>query len=153
MTPERVIGLDGVMPWHLPADLQWFKRQTLNKPIVMGRKTYDSIGGELPNRHNIVVSRNPRLSLLHGDVVTKPEQALALAAKAPEVMIIGGAQLYEYFLPAADRLYLTLVDACLTGDTWFPDYHAYSWHKLETHDYPADERNPYACSFKVLERL
>jgi len=153
MTPERVIGLGGVMPWHLPADLQWFKQQTLNKPIVMGRKTYDSIGGALTNRHNIVVSRNTQLLLPGVDVVAEPEQALALAAHAPEIMIIGGAQLYEYFLPTADRLYLTRLDACLTGDTWFPDYHVYSWHELEAHDHPADERNPYACSFKVLERL
>ena len=153
MTSERVIGKNGVMPWHLPADLAWFKRNTLGKPVVMGRRTWDSIGRALPGRRNLVVSRNPELEFQGAERVDSPEQALQWLAGTPEIMIIGGAQLYEFFLPQADRLYLTLVEAQLDGDTWFPDYAALNWRTLETHVQPADERNPYNCQFQILERV
>lgn len=152
MTPSRVIGKDGMMPWHLPADFAWFRRQTLGKPVIMGRKTWESIGRPLPGRRNIVVSRTAGLQLPGVEVVPTPEQAVLLAADAPEIMVIGGAQLYGHFLPQADRLYLTFVDATLDGDAWFPDYTQQPWLLLESHPHPADDKNPYPCSFHIFGR-
>ena len=153
MTPDRVIGLKGQMPWHLPADLAWFKQQTLGKPIVMGRKTWEAIGRPLPQRQNIVVSKQLECVSPSVTVVTNPNAALALTANAPEVMIIGGAQLYHYFLPQAQRLYLTLIAAQLEGDTVFPDYNQLAWRLIEQHSHPADACNAYACDFLILERV
>lgn len=140
------------MPWHLPADLAWFKRNTLGKPVIMGRKTWDSIGRALPGRRNLVISRDPTFQPISVERVVSPEAALALVADVPEVMVIGGAQIYEHFLPRAQRLYLTLINADLLGDTFFPDYNQHPWHELERTDYPADAKNPYPYSFLILER-
>lgn len=140
------------MPWHLPADLAWFKRNTLGKPVIMGRKTWDSIGRALPGRRNLVISRDPTFQPIGVERVVSPEAALALVADVPEVMVIGGAQIYEHFLPRAQRLYLTLINADLLGDTFFPDYNQHPWHELERTDYPADAKNPYPYSFLILER-
>lgn len=152
MTPDRVIGKDGTMPWHMPADLAWFRRNTVRKPVIMGRKTWESIGKALPKRRNIVVSRDQSLVLPDTDIVHSPEAALATTANDDEVVVIGGAQIYTAFLPQADRLYLTLIHADIAGDTWFPDYTTASWRELERTDYPADEKNAYPYSFMVLER-
>ena len=122
MAHDRVIGLDNKMPWHLPADLQHFKKTTLGKPVIMGRKTYDSIGRALPGRLNIVVSRDSSLNIAGVTCVTSVEQALAAAEGVEEVMIIGGATIYEHFLSVANRLYLTFIDLETKGDTRFPDY-------------------------------
>ncbi len=140
------------MPWHLPADLAWFKRQTLGKPVIMGRKTWDSVGRALPGRKNIVISRDAAFQPEGAARVGSPDEALALVADAPEVMVIGGAQIYVHFLPRADRLYLTHIKANLSGDTFFPDYTQYAWRELERTAFPADAKNPYSCTFLILER-
>ncbi len=141
------------MPWHLPADLAWFKRHTWGKPVLMGRKTWQSIGRSLPGRRNIVISRDSALHLPGAEILPSPQAALASVADVPEVMVIGGAEIYRLFLPQADRLYLTLIDAPLDGDAWFPDYTPLNWRQLECVQQPADERNPYGCSFTILEKL
>ena len=149
---NRVIGQDGTMPWHLPADLAWFKRNTLEKPVIMGRKTWESIGRPLPNRHNIVISRAMDFNPVGVTRVDSPMAALIAAQPAPEIMIIGGAQIYQHFLPQATRLYLTLIDAGFTGDTYFPDYTQYAWREVERIEHSADTKNPYSYTFLILER-
>ncbi len=141
------------MPWHLPADLAWFKRNTLGKPVIMGRKTWQSIGKALPGRRNLVISRSSSFEPVGAERVESLEAALQAVQDSSEIMIIGGAQIYQQFLPQADRLYLTLVDADLTGDTYFPDYTTYEWRELERINCPADAKNPYPYTFLILERL
>ena len=156
MGQSRVIGIDNKMPWHLPADLQWFKKTTLGSPIIMGRKTYDSIGRPLPGRLNIILSRNPDLKIEGCTVVNTLSAAIEVAEtvdNVEEVFITGGAHLYEKFLQDADLLYLTLIDAEFEGDTFFPDYTQYAWKEIESIDNPADEKNPYPYSFVTLERI
>ena len=152
MAHQRVIGYEGNMPWHLPADLAWFKQNTLGKPIIMGRKTWDDIGRALPGRRNVVISHDTRFQPEGAERVASPEAALDAVINSSEIMIVGGAQIYQHFMPHADRLYLTLIDADFTGDTFFPDYNQYQWRELERVDYPADAKNPYPYSFLVLER-
>jgi len=149
---NRVIGHQGTMPWRLPAELRYFRSRTLGKPVVMGRRTFESIGRPLPGRQNIVVTRNPQYHPEGVQVVRSLEGALDLAAAAPEVMIIGGAQLYRQALPRAQRLYLTHIDAELEGDTHFPRWDPGQWLEIERVPRAADERNPYAMTFSVLER-
>lgn len=154
MAQDRVIGLDNKMPWHLPADLQHFKKTTLGKPVIMGRKTYDSIGRALPGRLNIVVSRDANLDIAGVTCVTSVEQALAAAEGVDEVMIIGGATIYDHFLSVANRLYLTFIDLKTKGDTRFPDYLAQGeWNKIESEVYLADEKNAHNLEFVTLERV
>lgn len=150
---EHVIGYQGVMPWHLPADLAWFKQNTLAKPLIMGRKTWQSLGRALPGRRNIVVSSDTCLQVANVEFVTHPQAALDLITDSPEVMIIGGAQLYSYFLPQAQRMYLTFIEAKLTGDTVFPHYQAQDWHLVQEQSFLADAKNPYNYSFTIYERL
>lgn len=140
------------MPWHLPADLAWFKQNTLGKPIVMGRKTWDSIGRALPGRRNLVISRDATFQPAGAERVDSPDAALVAVADVPEVMIVGGAQIYQHFLARADRLYLTLIDADFAGDTFFPDYNLHQWRELDRVNRPADAKNPYPYSFLILER-
>lgn len=154
MAEDRVIGLDNKMPWHLPADLKFFKRVTLGKPIIMGRKTYQSIGRPLPGRKNIVVTRNTSLKIEGVECVQTLEQAITLLGDAEEVMIIGGATIYEQFLAQADRLYLTFIDLKTKGDTQFPDYQQIAqWHEVEREMHLKDEKNAYGCEFVTLERI
>ena len=154
MAHDRVIGLDNQMPWHLPADLQHFKKATLGKPVIMGRKTYDSIGRALPGRLNVVVSRDSGLKIPGVTCVTSVEQAIAAAEGAEEVMIIGGATIYDHFLPVANRLYLTFIDLETKGDTHFPDYLAQAeWNKIKFEVYLADEKNAHNLEFVTLERV
>lgn len=152
MDRNRVIGAGGDLPWRLPADMKYFKARTMGKPIIMGRKTYETIGKPLPGRHNIVMTRQSEYEAPGCMVVHSPHEALVAAGPAPEIMIIGGAEIYRRFLPQADRIYLTLIDAALEGDTFFPELSPEEWQTVweETHD--ADARNPYAYRFKVLER-
>jgi len=153
MGKNRVIGKDNNMPWHLPADLQHFKKTTLGSPIIMGRKTYDSIGRPLPGRLNIILSRNPNLVVEGCSVVNTLKEAIDLAKKtdASEIFITGGAHLYDTFLEDADRLYLTLIDAEFEGDTFFPDYTQRSWQEVTREDHQADDNNPYDYSFVTLD--
>ncbi len=148
-----VIGIDNRLPWHLPGDLQWFKRQTLGKPIVMGRRTFQSIGRPLPGRENIVVSRDPDFRATGCQVVGSLDEALEAASGAPEVMIIGGAELYRQTLPRAQRLYLTRVHANVEGDARFPEVDSSQWREVAREDHGADGRNPYDYSFVILERI
>ena len=120
MAKDRVIGKDNQMPWHLPADFAWFKRCTMGKPVVMGRKTYESIGRPLPGRQNIVISRDDNLAIEGVTTVTSIERALEAAGEVDEVMIIGGGAIYKACLPQADKLYVTYIDAQIEGDTQFP---------------------------------
>lgn len=153
MAHGRVIGLDGRMPWHLPADLAWFKQNTLEKPIVMGRKTWDSIGRALPGRRNLVISRDENFEPVGAERVSSPDAAISLLADVPEIMIVGGAQIYRHFLPSAERLYLTLIDANVSGDTFFPDYTAEArWREVSRTEHLADTKNPHPHTFLILER-
>jgi dihydrofolate reductase len=161
MTPERVIGKGGTLPWRLPADMRHFRRLTMGHPVLMGRRTYESIGAPLQGRINIVLSRDEGLSIPGGVVARTPEQALTLARAAVaspgsegtgEIMVIGGAAIYAAFLSQATRLYITLVDAHLEGDTYFPSLEPADWLEVERSEHAADERNPYACTFLILER-
>ncbi|MEO9946622.1 type 3 dihydrofolate reductase [Paraglaciecola sp.] len=156
MANDRVIGLNNTMPWHLPADLKHFKKVTLGKPIVMGRKTYESIGKALPGRLNIVVSSDPVFTLPDATVVNSCEQAIEVAKghsqaeeiTNPEVMIIGGGTIYQHFLPLCHRLYLTHIDLAVAGDTYFPDYRAnYSWVEESIESFDSDDKNPYSHHF------
>jgi len=153
MGKDRVIGIDNRLPWHLPADLQHFKALTLGKPVVMGRLTWLSIGRPLPGRHNIVLSRDPALTIDGATVVTSPQAALAAAGDVAEVMIMGGAQIYRQFLPLATRLELTLVDQAVAGgDAFFPDYEDGSWRELTSTGHSRDERNSCDYRFVTLVR-
>lgn len=151
MAQDRIIGMDNTMPWHLPADLAWFKRNTLNKPIIMGRKTFESIGKPLPGRLNIVLSRQPGTDT-RVTWVNSIEQALQTAGEVEEVMIIGGGHLYQQMLPQATRLYLSHIDAKLAGDTQFPDYSHYSWRQTFEESHEKDQVNSYDYRFEILER-
>ena len=149
----RVIGIENRLPWKLPADMKWFRQHTLGKPIVMGRKTFESFGAKpLPERHNIVISRNPDYQAPGASVVGSIDEAIAVAGDVPELMIIGGASFYAQMLPQADRLYLTLVDIDVAGDAWFPDYAEQGWQLKEEHRHGVDDKNAYAMRFQVLER-
>ncbi len=152
MANDRIIGKDNQMPWHLPADFAWFKRCTLGKPVVMGRKTYESIGRPLPGRQNIVISRDSSLLIKGVDVVTSIEAAIEKAGEVDEVMIIGGGSVYQACLPKAERLYVTHIDADLDGDTQFPDW-GEGWQEIAQESYSADEKNAYDMKFVVLERV
>ncbi|WP_163932134.1 type 3 dihydrofolate reductase [Paraferrimonas sp. SM1919] len=130
MAHNRVIGKDNQMPWHLPEDLQHFKKMTLGKPVVMGRKTFESIGRPLPGRHNIVISRNPDYQPEGVTVVDSFEKAYQLEKDTEELMVMGGGQLYLQTLPKADNLYLTFIDLEVEGDTQFPHWDDGCWTQV-----------------------
>ncbi len=154
---NRVIGWNNSMPWHLPADFKYFKAQTLGKPIIMGRNTWDSIGRPLPGRLNLVVTRQTNLQLEGAEVFTSLESAMTRAeawAKeqgVDEVMLIGGAQLYAQGLPQADRLYLTRVALSPEGDAWFPEVDPAEWVLVSEVSNPALDGKP-AYTFEVWQR-
>ena len=153
-----VVGINNSLPWHLPEDLKYFKRTTSGKAIIMGRKTYESIGRPLPNRTNIVVSRNATFSAEGVVVVASLEAAIKHAEDVntingvDEVMIIGGAAIYEASLPLADRLYLTHVHANVEGDAYFPSVDFSQWLEVTRDDFQKDESNPYDYSFVVYDK-
>jgi dihydrofolate reductase len=128
---RRVIGIGNQLPWRLPEDLQRFKRLTLGAPVIMGRKTHESIGRPLPGRRNTVVTRQPQAAWQGCSVAHSLDEALALAADAPEAFVIGGAELYAQALPRADRLYLTFIDADCDGDAFFPEFDPLAWREIE----------------------
>ena len=151
MANDRVIGKDNQMPWHLPADFTWFKRCTMGKPVVMGRKTYESIGRPLPGRHNIVISRDDSLVIDGVSIVSSIEQALELVKESEEVMIIGGGSIYQACLAKANRLYVTEIKADIEGDTHFPDW-GNGWQESYRETYKADDKNQYDMEFVILDR-
>jgi len=153
MANDRVIGNRNRLPWHLPADLRRFKAITMGKPLLMGRLTHQSIGRPLPGRRNIVVSRNPAYAARGCAVVASVGAALALAADAPELMVIGGASVYRRLLAQAGRIHLTRVYGEFPGDTWFPELDPADWTLVEREDFAADGSNPYPYSFIRLERF
>tara|TARA_R110002167_G_scaffold327643_3_gene533926 strand:+ start:13313 stop:13801 length:489 start_codon:yes stop_codon:yes gene_type:complete len=149
---NRVIGKNNAMPWHLPADLAYFKKTTLGKPIIMGRKTYESIGRPLPGRQNIVISRDGNYQAEGVDVVSSVDAALALVNDVEEVMVIGGGAIYQHCLAAAQRLYITHIDADIDGDTYFPEYDFNVWKKMSSELRPSDDKNQYQLNFTVYEK-
>lgn len=153
MSENRVIGRNNQLPWHLPADLKHFKTITTGHSILMGRKTYESIGRPLPNRTNIIITRNATLQIPGCLVVTSIEQALHYAKKEnKEIFIIGGAEVYAQLLPMTDRIYLTLVHGQFTGDAFFPELNKKEWKEVDRVDHSADANNAYPYSFIRLER-
>lgn len=152
MARNRVIGCDGAMPWHLPADLKHFKTVTMGHPVVMGRKTFESIGKPLPGRKNVVISRG-KPKLPDGVMLASSlDQALGYCEGAGEVMIIGGGEIYRQALPLAHRMELTFVDTQVDGDTLFPDWSADGWRLVSMEARPADDANPYRLTFCSFER-
>jgi dihydrofolate reductase len=152
LAENGVIGSDNRLPWHLPDDLKRFKALSLGKPIVMGRRTFESIGRPLPGRTNIVVSRQPGL-VIEGTVVARSlDAALAAAGAAPEVVIIGGAEIFRQALPRTDVIHLTRVHARVAGDVVFPELDPGKWRETAVEHHAADERHQYAFTFVTLQR-
>ena len=149
---NNVIGMTGKMPWHLPAELAYFKQVTMGHPIIMGRKTFESIGRALPGRRNIVVSRNLAWQHEGVEVATSVDEALALVAKQ-SAFVIGGATLYEAALPQADRVYLTAIKAVVDGDTFFPPLAETAWQEISRQPRLKDEKNAYDVEFIVFDRI
>jgi dihydrofolate reductase len=153
MDRHHIIGRDGTLPWHLPNDLKYFKRVTMGKPIIMGRRTHESIGRPLPGRQNIVVSRNPAYSAPGCLLAASLPAALALAAPAGVAFVIGGAALYAEALPLASRLHITEVHGEVAGDVRFPPFDRQLWREVAREDHAADARHAYAHSFVELLRI
>ena len=145
-----VIGKDGALPWHLPADLRHFKALTMGKPMIMGRKTFESLPGLLPGRRHIVLTRNAEWAEEGAEVARSPEEAIALA-NAPHIAVIGGAEIYCQFLPHADRIEWTAVAVEPEGDTRFPDFDRSEWTEVAREAHPADGRLP-GFAFVTLQR-
>lgn len=158
MSRNRTIGRNNALPWHLPEDMKYFKRVTMGKPIIMGRKTWESIGQPLPGRSNIVITRDPSYTAEGVKIVRTLEEAISLAQSiavidgADEAVVIGGAQIYALALPLAQRLYMTQVHAEVAGDAFFPQFDLTQWEELGREDFSASGSNPYDYSFVVLER-
>ncbi len=153
MAENRVIGVNNTLPWRLPADLKHFRRVTTGHHVIMGRRNYESIGKPLPDRTNIVVTRNPDYRAPGCLVKHSLEDALAVAQDDPEIFVIGGAEIYRQALDRANRLYLTLVHARIQGDTYFPPFDEKHWRETARERHEPDERNPYACTFLVYDRI
>ena len=153
MNKHQVIGKDEALPWHISSDLKNFKRITMGKPILMGRKTHESIGKPLPGRENIILTANQDY-LSEGCIVKNTlDEALLYCEEAPEVMVIGGATLYEQIINKAEKLYITeVIDTNIDGNIFFPEYDRSQWLEISRDSFKADENNEYAYSFTVLER-
>ncbi len=149
---NNVIGTAGGLPWRLSDDLRRFKALTMGKPIVMGRKTWESIGRPLPGRRNIVMTRQDGFEAPGARVVATPEEAVAAAGDAGEIMIIGGSQVYGLFMPVADRVYLTRVHAEVDGDAYFAGLDEDRWQLVSDEHHAADAQNEYDYSFRLYER-
>ncbi|EKF75478.1 dihydrofolate reductase [Alcanivorax hongdengensis A-11-3] len=153
-----VIGRDNKLPWYLPNDLKYFKQVTFGKPVIMGRKTWESLKGPLPGRTNIVITRQPDYQAEGAKVVATLDEAIRLAENVAfidgqeEAVIMGGAEIYKLALPSADRLYLTEVHAQVEGDTYFPEYDTDQWTEIAREDFAAQGPNPYDYSFVVYQR-
>lgn len=147
-----VIGRGGTLAWHLPDDLKFFKAVTMGKPMLMGRRTFESIGRPLPGRRNLVLTRGAGAFPAGIEVVSSIDAALALLPEAPELCVIGGATLYAQTLPIAQRIYLTEVHGEVAGDVHFPQWDRRGWRQTERREHPADGRHQYAMSFVTLER-
>ena len=147
-----VIGRGGALPWHLPDDLKHFKAVTLGKPVLMGRRTFESIGRPLPGRRNVVLSRGPEIAVPGIETAATLQQALQRCADAAETRVIGGAALYAAALPLAQVIHLTRVHAAVDGDVRFPPVRWEEWREVASSDHAADERHAHAMTFVTLER-
>lgn len=150
---KRTIGKDNRLPWRLPDDMKHVREITIGKPLIMGRRTWDSIGRPLPGRTSIVMTRDRDFRCDGCLVARTADEALNLAGAAPEVIVFGGARVFEEFLPRADRIYLTEVDTEVDGDTYFPKVDPAEWREVERTRHPADDRHPYVFSFVTLDRV
>lgn len=160
MARNRVIGRNNALPWYLPEDLRYFKQVTMGKPIIMGRKTWDSIGRPLPGRLNVVISRNEGWQAVPGTRAAGSLDAALVQAEAQaeldgieEVMVVGGSQIYAEALPLVDRMYITQVHAEVAGDACFPEINWDEWEEIGREDFSASDNNPYDYSFVVYQRL
>lgn len=153
MDQQGLIGAHNRLPWHLPADLKHFRNLTWGKPIIMGRKTFESIGKPLPQRDNIVLTQNPHFVGQGCQAMADVTTVLTFTQHHPESFIIGGASVYQQFLPYAHRLYITWIHAQFKGDTYFPSFNMKHWQESARQDYKADIHNPYAYSFLIYQSL
>jgi len=153
LAKNGVIGQNNRLPWHLPKELAYFKQLTQGKAVLMGRRTFESIGKPLVNRRNIVLSTQPELVVSGCEVYPSFDEALTAMAHEAELMVIGGATLFEQALPMADRLYLTWVDCDVAGDIYFPAWEPRDWRLVSQQDFAADVKNLYAFSAILYERL
>lgn len=149
---NNVIGAQGDLPWRLSDDLKRFKTVTMGKPIVMGRKTWESIGRALPGRRNIVITRQQNFAAEGCDVVQSTNEAIVAAGDVDEIMVIGGSEVYALFLPVAQRLYLTRVHADVNGDAFFPVVDEDEWQLVSDEAHVADSKNEFDFSFRIYER-
>ena len=152
MDDNRLIGKDNGLPWHLPADLAYFKKITTGNSILMGRKTYESIGRALPNRRNIVITRNSEALFSGCEVVDSIDAALSITKNDNEVMVIGGASLCEQLLPEVTRLYITQIEGKFNGDVYFPHYDQSEWLQISCESHQPDDINKFVYHFIVMER-
>ncbi len=152
MDDNQLIGKDNTLPWHLPADLGYFKKTTTGKTVLMGRKTYESIGKPLPNRRNVIVSRNSEFKAEGCEIVDSIDAALNLAKNDNEVMVMGGASFYEQMLPSADRLYITRIDGKYDGDAHFPKFDIEEFIEVSRESHSPDDKNPHTYHFTILDR-
>ncbi len=152
MDNNQLIGKDNALPWHLPADLGYFKKTTTGKTVLMGRKTYESIGRPLPNRRNVIISRNENFLAEGCEVVGSIDQALELAKGDEEVMVMGGASFYEQMLPNVDRLYITQIEGEYEGDAHFPDFDYADFSESFRESHQPDEKNKHTYHFTILDR-
>jgi dihydrofolate reductase len=152
MAENRAIGLDGALPWRLPRDMRHFKELTTGHTVIMGRKTYDTLPRPLPNRRNIVITRDRSYQATGADVFHNLSNALLAASEDGEVFVAGGAQVYALALPSADRIHLTVVHAVLQGDTFFPEFAMSDWRLQEDIRYDSDEKHLHSYSFRLYER-
>jgi dihydrofolate reductase len=153
MSKNRVIGKGNKIPWNMPADLKHMRKLTEGKPLIMGRKTHESIGRPLPNRKNIILTRDKNYKSEGCIVVNTQVEALKAAEGSEEIIIFGGEDIYKIFLPSADRMYLTIIDALIEGDAFFPEYKKEEWKEVSREKHEKDDKNPYDYVFLVLDRV
>ena len=147
MAKNRVIGIDNRLPWHLPDDLKHFKKLTLNSAIIMGRKTWESLPGLLPDRRHIVISRNPEYLAQGAETVTSLEQAISLVGENRPAFIVGGGNVYQQAINLAKKMFITIVDTEISGDAFFPEWKESLWHEVSREFHPRDEKHRYDFTF------
>ena len=152
MGKNRVIGKNNSLPWNMPADMKRFRDLTAGKPMIMGRKTYESIGRPLPNRTNIIITRDKNYNVKGCVIAHSIDEAIKAAGNVPEAMVIGGFQIFKEFFPIANKIYLTIIDNNFEGDTYFPEYTKSEWRETKKEEHKKDKENPYDYTFLVLER-
>ncbi|KXW55729.1 dihydrofolate reductase [Ferrovum sp. PN-J185] len=152
MSENRVIGKNNALPWHLPADLAFFKKTTLGHPVLMGRKTYQSIGRLLPGRRNLILTRDPSFRIDKADIFSSVDEAIASCGNSEKLFIIGGAELFNTTLNITNELYVTIIHAEVEGDTFFPVIDLDLWHTVSSEYYPQDDKNKYSMSFIHYQR-